>query len=161
MHSFRFSPILNKGALLTAVEHITNTAVALSERVVGRSYPITSVSVFAHFEEESAYLEKLIYTLGTKVGDTNGPRIRLTKPLTIGRNTISYIRIRRPDFAHPQVGCVDFEVPSYATFAQTHLSKHGAQLKRILRPTYELIEMSDPQYDVTGYILSEPERSYH
>ena len=159
MKSYRFSPITNAEQLNEALAYEVLEASKLCEKVTGELYPIESVSIFAHDEKEYAFLSRLLGTLGASVGENKGPRVTLHEPVVVGSNTVTHLRIRTPDDEHPQVGSNDFKVPDYFVFKSTYLSARPENLKLIVRPGYELIEMFDPTVDVLGYFLSEPERS--
>ena len=159
MQQYRFSPNTSTEQLHEAVVYICNSANSLFSTITNEKVSITSVSVFAHYPNEFEFLKNTVVEMGTFVGDTNGPRVALTQPIVVGENTITHLRIRQSDPYHGQVGCVDFDVPSYAVFKENFLGTHPNNLRLLVRPEYELIECFDPNVDVLGYVLSEPERS--
>ena len=159
MQLYQFSPIESKEKLLEAGEYVVRTTSELMEKVVGATFPISSLTVFSHYEEEFENLKIILESLGDITGDTNGPRVKLHEPRSIGQHTITYLRVRKPDIYRSQVGCVDFDVSDYHQFKSSHLADFPQNLRLIERPDYELIELFDPNHDVLGYILSEPVRS--
>ncbi len=159
MQLYRYSPIANEQVLHEAIAYVAEASSALCRQVVGEVFPITSLTVFAHYPSESICLKKLLLTMGEQVGNTNGPRVALHAPINLGSHTITHLRVREPDPYHAQVGCVDLNVPDYDLFKRDFLATHPNNLRLLVRPEYELIELFDPDADVLGYVLSEPERS--
>ena len=72
----------------------------------------------------------------------------------MGRNTIRYVRIRKPDPYRMQVGCCDLEMDDYFQFKKTYLEPNEEQLRVIERPRYEMIEFHDPDFDIFAYVVS-------
>jgi hypothetical protein len=159
MNLYRFSPIKDGEELLAAVLYVAEHNTQLCRKVLGEELPIRSLSVFAHYDDEYQLLCSMLADMGEAVGDNNGSRVRLREPIMIGEHTITYLRIRRPDADHPQVGCSDFEVPDYQEFKAKNLASHPDNLRLLVRTDYELIEFFDPDFDVLGYVLSDPSRS--
>jgi len=159
MQLYRFSPIKSGQELREVVAYIAEQNSTLCKKVTGDTLPITSLTVFAHYPDEYEYLCSLLETLGKSVGENNGPRVALKEPIKAGAHTVTHLRIRNPDPYRAQVGCNDFEVENYAKFKETYLATHPENLRLLVRPEYELIEFFDPDYDVLGYVLSQPERS--
>jgi len=48
MNVYRFSPIQNEEQLQKAVEYVVERTSALAEKVVGKSFPIRSLTIFSH-----------------------------------------------------------------------------------------------------------------
>lgn len=161
MKLYRFSPIQTKEQLLEAAVYVAEQNAALCKKVIGETLPMTSLTVFAHYPEEYAFLCDLLANMGESVGGNNGPRIRLHEPITAAGQTITHLRIRNPDPYRAQVGCGDFDVSDYAAFKNRQLNAHPSNLRLLVRPDYELIEFFDPDFDVLAYVLSEPDRSTH
>jgi hypothetical protein len=80
--------------------------------------------------------------------------VTLSEPIIVNANTITHLRIRKPDKERPQVGCNDFDVPDYSTFKEQYLPLYPDNLKLIKRPEYEMIEFSHPDYDALSYVVS-------
>ena len=150
---YRFSPIQSKEALLKAVEYVATTTTELAKKVVGEIFPIQSLTIFSHDRLEYEILIKILADLGTPYDENNGPRMTLHQPIVVGNNTITHLRIRKPDPDRPQVGCNDFET-DYDSFKNEYLAKHPDNLRLIKRPTYEMIEFSVPEFDVLAYVVS-------
>lgn len=151
---YRFSPILSKDELFEAIRYIASNITGLCKKTTGEEYPISSLSVFAHYREEFVKLKKILLELGKLDHENNGPFVRLDKPIQLLKNEIRLIRVRKPDPYRMQVGCGDFIIPDYEEFKNKHLKKNENNLRLIKRPEYEMIEFFDPDYDVLAYVLS-------
>lgn len=150
---YRFSPIQSDGALLKAVEYVARTTTLLAEKIVGEPFPIKSLTIFSHDQLEYENLVKILAELGMPYNESNGPRVVLHNPIIAGDNKITHLRIRKPDLERPQVGCNDFET-DYTAFKEQYLDAHPGNLRLIKRPAYEMIELSDPEFDVLAYVVS-------
>lgn len=159
MQLYRFSPIKTKEALLDAMvyEHTASSEMFL--QITGETAPITSLTIFAHYPEEFEMLKMIQATMGRQVGEVLGPRVELHQPLTVNGCEVTHLRIRQPDPYHGQVGSNDYDIPDYEAFKARFLAAKPDNLRLLVRPNYELIEFWHPDFDVTGYVLSEPERS--
>ena len=127
--------------------------------ITGETAPITSLTIFAHYPAEFEILKKIQAEMGTQVGDVLGPRVVLHEPIVVEGGAITHLRIRQPDPYHGQVGSNDYDIADYATFKEKFLAAKPNNLRLLVRPDYELIEFWDPDFDVTGYVLSDPARS--
>ncbi|MBI2545641.1 hypothetical protein HYV81_00490 [Candidatus Woesearchaeota archaeon] len=154
MQLYRFSPIQNKEQLLKAAEYIVTKTSELCKKVIGQSLPISSITIFSHYQDEFEQLKKILLDLGKLHSDNNGPRVALHKPLNLGSNTVTHIRVRKPDPYRMQVGCNDFEVEDYIEFKKNYLPSHPDNLRLINRADYEMIEFFDPDYGVLAYVVS-------
>ena len=159
MKLYRFSPIYDEYGLINAVQYVATASSELCRKVIGEVFPITSLTVMSHYPDEFEYLKTLLSSLGEYVGQIYGPRVRLYSPIVAGIHTITHLRIREPDSYRAHVGSNDYDIPDYATFKNAYLEHCAENLHLIKRPEYEMIEFSDPDFDVLGYVLSEPERS--
>ena len=140
MQLYRFSPIETKEKLLEAVAYVASQTTALCRKILDKEFSITSLTIFAHYASEYEKLTSTLSDLGEFYNDNNGPRIALREPISIGKNSITHLRIRRPDPYRTQVGCNDFNVENYATFKQKYLDTHPHSLRLIERKDYEMIE---------------------
>ena len=153
--SMAIQPIQNKEQLLAAVRYVAEQTSRLAEKVIGKVFPIKikSLTIFAHSEPEFELLTQVQAEMGKPHGYHNGPRVELYEPITVGGNKITHLRIRKPDPERPQVGCNDFET-DYDAFKREYLAKHPGHLRLMKRPEYEMIEFSDPTFDVLAYVVS-------
>lgn len=91
-----FSPIKNKEKLIEAVKYVAEQAKALAKKIVGKSFPIESLTIFSHSEEEFEVLKKIQAQIGEFYNENNGPRVALHEPIVAEENQIKYLRIRQP-----------------------------------------------------------------
>ncbi len=155
MKAFRFSPIENEERLLETVTYIATKTSELCEKIIGKSLPVKSLTVFSHYPDEYEKLTTILFELGTLINENNGPRVVLHKSIAIADNQIDHLRVRIPDIERPQVGCNDFEVENYEAFKTEYLPQYPENLRCIVRPEYEMIEFFHPNYDVLAYIVSD------
>ncbi len=159
MQLYRCSPIDSEAGLREAIAYVADASSQLCKKVTGEVLPITSLTVFSHYPAEFDFLKSLLPTLGTLVGGIFGPRIVLNEPIVAGPHTITHLRIREPDPYRAHVGSNDYDIPDYTAFKETYLAAHPENLRIIPREGYELLEFFDPDFDVLGYVLSDPARS--
>ncbi len=154
MQLYCFSPIKNEKELREAVVYVADKTSDLAKKIIGKTLPISSLTIFAHYPDEFEKLSGMVKTLGNFVNENNGPRVALHEPMKVGENTIIHLRIRKPDPYRMQVGCSDFGVQDYNLFKNEYLFKHSNNLRLIERKDYEMIEFFDPDFDVLAYVVS-------
>ena len=152
--NYRFSPIQNKADLIQAVVYVAEHSSQMCERIIGKTLPIHTLTVFAHTDMEFEQLKSVLAIMGTPYNENNGPRATLHEPITVGSDIVTHLRIRHPDLERPQVGCNDFDIENYEIFKSEYLTKHPENLILIKRPEYEMIEFCHPDFDVLAYIVS-------
>lgn len=140
--------------LIKMVQYVATTTSAMAKKVLGRAFPIHSLTIFAHSPEEYDGLVKMVEKLGVPFNFNNGPRIALRAPINVEGNSITHLRIRKPDSARPQVGCNDFDA-DYSVFKKEFLVKFSQNLRLEVRPQYEMIELFHPAFDVLAYVVSD------
>lgn len=145
--------IENLQELIKVVQTIAFETSAMAQKTLGRTFPITSLTVFSHSDLEYRLLTAHLKNLGEPYNYNNGPRIKLAEPIIAGDNQVAYLRIRKPDIDRPQLGCNDFET-DYELFKKEYLNKYPENLNLIIRPEYEMIELQDDKFDVLAYIVS-------
>ncbi|HEY4523673.1 MAG TPA: hypothetical protein VJK04_02260 [Candidatus Paceibacterota bacterium] len=145
--------IRNQKELIEAVKYIAVKSSEMAQKIVGATFPIKSLTVFAHSATEFELLTGMLPKIGKSYNYNNGPRVELYEPIEVGDNRITHLRIRKPDSERPQVGCNDFET-NYNAFKSKHLSKYPNSMSLITRPEYEMIELHDSGFDVLAYVVS-------
>ena len=146
-------PIQNKEGLIEAVKYVATETSRMAEKIVGKSFPIESLTIFAHSQSEYELLTRILADMGKPYNYNNGPRVELNKPVIVNNNRITQLRIRKPDSERPQVGCNDFKT-DYEIFKMEYLLKHPDNLRLVKRPDYEMIEFHDVNFDVLAYVVS-------
>lgn len=145
--------INNKKELVASVEYVANETSKLAEKIIGKTLPIKSLTIFSHSQEEFELLSGLLEEMGKPFNFNNGPRVELFEPIKVGENSITHLRIRKPDLKRPQIGCNDFET-DYEAFKREYLLKYPDNLVLVKRPEYEMIEFFSPEFDVLAYVVS-------
>jgi hypothetical protein len=145
--------IQNQKELIKAVKYIASETSKMAQKIVGKTFPIKSLTVFAHSQTEFEILTEILAKIGKSYNYNNGPRVELYEPIEVEENRITHLRIRKPDPERPQVGCNDFET-DYETFKSEYLSQYPDNLILIKRPEYEMIELRDKEFDVLAYVVS-------
>lgn len=151
---YRFSPIISEEKLLEAIQYVAQKATSLCKKITGEEFPISSITIFSHYNSEFENLQKILLTLGKVAANNNGPYVRLHSSLQLPNNKLELLRVRQPDPYRMQVGCCDFTVEDYEKFKSLTLPDHPEKLRLIERPDYEMIEFFDPGFDVLAYITS-------
>jgi len=146
--------LYNEEEIAKKVKYVAGQASKLSISIVGVDFPIHSLTIFSHEEKEFENLKNILFEIGQPFNENNGPRVVLNNPISAGKNTITHLRIRKPDTERPQVGCNDFDT-DYYSFKEKYLLKYTNNLKLTQRPDYEMIEFYNPKFDVLAYVVSE------
>lgn len=144
--------IQNQRELIEAVKYVALETSKMAQNIVGNSFPIKSLTIFAHSQPEFELLTEILAKIGKPYNYNNGPRVELYEPIEVGENRITHLRIRKPDLERPQIGCNDFET-DYETFKSEYLLKYPESLKLIKRQD-EMIELHDSEFDVLAYVVS-------
>ncbi|MDD5031866.1 MAG: hypothetical protein PHR36_02350 [Patescibacteria group bacterium] len=146
-------PIRNQKELIEAVKYIASETSKMAQKIVGKRFPINSLTVFAQSQPKFDLLIEILAKIGKPYNYNNGPRVELYEQIKVGENNITYLRIRKPDPERPQIGCNDFET-DYEIFKREYLLKEANNLSLIKRPEYEMIELHDKEFDVLAYVVS-------
>lgn len=146
-------PIQNQEELMKAVKYIASKTSRMIKKIIGKTFPIKSLTVFTHSQSEFELLDEILAKIGKPYNYNNGPRVELYEPIEVGGNYITHLRIRKPDSERPQVGCNDFET-DYEAFKSEYLLKYTNNLNLIKRPEYEMIELRGKEYNVLAYVVS-------
>lgn len=144
--------IENKEELIKVVKYIATETLKLAKKIIRKTFPIKSLTVFAHSQSEYELLTGILAEMGKPHNYNNGPRVELSEPIKVRSNYINYLRVRTPDVERPQIGCNDFEI-NYDDFKKTYLDKYKNKLIFIKRLEYEMIEFRDPDFDVLAYAV--------
>jgi len=146
--------IQNKKELIDAVRYVAVETSKLAKKIVGRSFPIKYLTIFAHSQSEYELLIQILEDMGKPYNYNNGPRVELHESIDVDNDHITHLRIRKPDLKRPQVGCSDFET-DYEVFKSDYLSKHTDNLSLIKRAEYDMIELHDKEFNVLAYVVSD------
>lgn len=155
MLEFRFSPIENKELLLEAVTYTAGRTRELCKGLLGSTFPISSVTIFTHFEDEFDRLSQMLEILGTPYGDTSiTPCIGLYEPILIGNNALTHISLALPDDIHHHVGSATLDILDYDEFKEEHLSAYPENMRLLEEDYREIIEIFDDEFDILARVES-------
>jgi len=146
--------IENQKELIETVKYVVSETTKMVQKIVGKTFSVKSLTVFAHSQPEFELLNEILAKIGKPYNYNNGPRVELYEPIEVGGNRITHLRIRKPDSERPHVGCNDFKT-DYESFKKDYLSDYPDNLRLIKRPEYEMIEFYDPSFDVLAYVVSD------
>ena len=138
------------------VQSLVASACVLSDKhTTERGLPVNYVCIFSHTESEYETLLALMYQMEARVAQETamGPVFHVA-PISTVVCDVNLLKIRRPDPKRPQRGDVDFTLPDYQKFKETHLGKPGFDCT--VRPNMEMIELADPVFDVLVYYSHPP-----
>jgi hypothetical protein len=115
MKLYRFSPIKDEATIINAFEHIYTRLLDLKNRTVDEDWPVYTLKLFAHYEDEYEFLFKWINTIGDKddASSKTSYYVKPNKPFIVHGQKIPYLGLRVADPYRYQVGCGDFEVENY------------------------------------------------
>lgn len=144
-----------KKDLLDLIQYIAKTTIDLKNKYIDeKDLPIDYLTIFSHSEDEFNEMKNIASDLGEVIDNNNGPVYRLHRPTKIPTGELKYLRIRHPDSKRPQKGCDDFRVDNYHAFKEKYSAKFKENIKLIVRPEYEMIEIKDSKFDVLVYFPS-------
>ena len=152
--------IENEEAFNEALGYIAEKVGDISLLLTGKRLPVTVLKLFAHNDGEYEALERLVRQHGQKaeVSSGNSFYVDVDSGLMIADTPISLLGVRRPFVDRPQVGCGDYEVDDFPTYA-SELLKKQPQFARQVQNAHRLdmVELWHPDFDVLGYVI--PKRS--
>ncbi len=116
--------------------------------------PVNYACIFSHNEKEFIKLNDAAKNIGRVIRKTQtGPLFRISPIVTVS-GKLELLKIRLPDKTRPEQGDADFTIDNYAKFKSKHITKTGFRL--IEREGYEMIELTDSQFDVRAYFSNPP-----
>lgn len=114
--------------------------------------PIEYLTIFSQSENEFTSLRESLSLLGQETEANNGFKYILKEPLIYQGETMTLVRIRKPDIHRKELGCADliYNESDYQRLRDIALEKG---LDIILRKGYEMIELSDFNINVYAYLV--------
>jgi hypothetical protein len=147
---YRFSPVKNETDLDQVWSYITTELDKLSKEVFNQKLPITTLKIFAHYQEEYDYLHRLISKLGPEAPFNSKTSFYAQVDRKICGTDIKYLGVRIVDPYRLQVGCGDFEVGNFKNLKTENVNKSA--FVRTFRE--DMLEIWHPDYDILGYVVS-------
>ncbi|MFA5051646.1 MAG: hypothetical protein WC544_01120 [Patescibacteria group bacterium] len=106
--------------------------------------------IFTHSDQEYQLLDTEAQSLGSEVKNTEMGKVYLLhEAIETVAGPLRIVKVRKPDPTRPEQGDADFTLADYQAFKAAHLDEPGYKL--ITRPDMEMIELSDPEFDVLAY----------
>ena len=156
MKFYRFSPLQNNEDCTKALEYIQEKLRELSKLIIEEELPINTLKIFAHYEDEYAFLKKWVNSIGTNEdeGSLTSYYVKSHEPMVINDDPIDYVGIRVPDPYRSQVGCGDYVVSNFEEFKAKYLGK-SPYIREKSHQKYQMLELFHPDMDVLGYIVKD------
>ncbi len=146
---------MTRNELQELVRDIVKQACELKNKYTKqRDIPVHYAAIFSHTQEEYEGLLQAGAQLGMVYKETpTGPLYKIESLDTVA-GSLRLLKIRAPDPTRPERGDADFAVKNYPSFKSACESRSGFKL--IQRETFEMIELTDPAFDVRVYFSNPP-----
>ena len=143
------------GNFITTVNYIVRRSTQLKNTYTNvASAPVEFSCIFCQHEEEHKHFTNPIESLGKIVERTkSGFTYLLDKPLVTVAGPLRLVKIRKPDPQRPERGDADFNT-DYNDFKKMY--EGDPKFELIKRETFEMLRLSDPQFDVMACFSSIP-----
>lgn len=141
--------------LVTTIEYIVNRSTKLKNKFINtKTVPIEFACIFCQNEEEYKNFTESIQRLGEIVQNTpSGFTYLLQKPIKTVAGPLRLIKVRKPDPRRPERGDADFNT-DYKNFKKEY--QKDPRFELIKRETFEMLRLSDPNFDVMACFSSTP-----
>jgi hypothetical protein len=147
---YRFSPIESEDTVKSVWEYLSSKLDKLSNLVLNRSLPITTLKIFPHYLKEYDYLHSLISEMGTPATFNSNTSYYSKVDKKINGFDIKYMGVRVVDPYRLHVGCGDYEVEDIEQFKKEFLN--SSPYIRSFRD--DMLEIWHPDLDVLGYVVT-------
>ena len=141
---------MTQNNFISLVQVIVSKAKALNESHTDEiNLPVNYACIFSQSEPEFNELALIASELGAIVQETAmGPVFKISA-IETEAGDLKLLKIRKPDLKRTEKGDADFTLSNYEKFKTRYLGKSGFNL--IKRKEMEMIELSDPKFDVLAY----------
>lgn len=146
---------MNVNELMQFVQEIVEKASKLKDKHTSeKKAPVNYACIFCQSNEQYNGLVAITQKIGTVIKETpKGPLFRIN-PMETVAGKLQLLKIRKPNETRPELGDADFTVSNYPEFKKKYLSQKGFSL--IVRKDIEMIELTDPEFDVRAYFSNPP-----
>lgn len=143
--------------LINTINYIVRRSAELKNTYTGAvAAPVEFACIFCHNEEEYRAFTREIEALGRVVETTpSGYTYLLSKPIATVAGPLRLVKIRRPDPKMTKRGDADFNT-DYKDFKKRY--GRDPKFERVMRPTFEMLRLSDPDFEVMACFSSIPKR---
>lgn len=151
--SERDATIVDK--LIKTVNYIVRRSAELKNTYTDAvAAPVEFACIFCQSEEEYRAFTREIEALGRIVETTpSGYTYLLDKPIATVAGPLRLVKIRKPDPKLTKRGDADFNT-DYVAFKERYGS--DPKFERVIRPTFEMLRLSAPDFDVMACFSSIP-----
>jgi len=138
---------MSENKLIDLIEKIVLKCTELKNKYVEeQNLTADWVCIFSQSDEEYQELNRQANEIGEVIETTEtGLIYKFGKP--------KLLKIRMPDITRPEIGDVDF-ITNYPEFKQKYLDNN--RFKLIVREKFEMIELTDSDFNVRVYFSSIP-----
>ena len=146
---------MNVKNLIKSVQEIVKRANILKDKHTSeKNAPVNYACVFCQTDEQYDSLVALAQEIGKVIEETpTGPLFHI-QPLDTIAGNLQLLKIRKPDATRPELGDADFTVLNYPKFKNKYLPQKGFKL--IVRKNFEMIELTDPKFNIRAYFSNPP-----
>lgn len=146
---------MNMEDLKIKVQNIVERATTLKNKHVDdKNTPVNYACIFSQGKKEYDDLVKVTRKIGNMIKETPTGLLFQISPLKTVSGVLKLLKIRLPDVTRPELGDADFTVSNFSDFKKKYLSKDGFKL--IKREDFEMVELTDPEFDVRAYFSNPP-----
>jgi hypothetical protein len=141
--------------LIKTISYIVNRSTELKNKFTNASTaPVEFACIFCQNGEEYEKFTSSIQTLGKIIQNTpSGFTYLLNEPIKTVAGPLRLVKIRKPDAQRHERGDADFNT-EYKNFKKMYQGNHKFEL--IKRDTFEMLRLSDPEFDVMACFSSVP-----
>jgi hypothetical protein len=139
--------------------HIVSKSVELKNKYTNEiTAKIEFCDIFSKDDEEYRQLTSIINKIGRVVYSTESGKIyKLIKPIRTIAGDLFLVKIRIPDNKFNLRGDADFDT-NYKKFKQVY--KNSLHFELIVREKFEMLRLSDPDFDVMSCFSNIPVRKW-
>lgn len=146
---------MNAEDLKIMVQETVKQACALKDKHTDeKNAHVNYACIFSQNKKDYEELIKSAQNIGTVIKETPTGLLFHVHPIDTVSGKLKLLKIRLPDSARPEKGDADFTVSNYSNFKKKYLSKNGFKL--IHREDFEMIELTDYEFDVRAYFSNPP-----
>jgi hypothetical protein len=137
------------------VNYIVDKSIELKNKYTDeKTAPVEFACIFCQNEDEYQNLDSLVNKLGEVVQKTPSGKIYLlNQAIQTKAGPLKLLKIRKPDPSRKERGDADFNT-SYAAFKEKY--GNNPKFELIKRDTFEMLRLSDPEFDVMSCFSSIP-----
>lgn len=146
---------MNTNELKKVIRSIVEKATILKNKHIPyKETPVNYACIFSQNQEEYEELLETSNKIGKVVEEMDSGMLFRIEPLETVSGFLQILKIRIPDPTRPEKGDADFTIKNFAEFEKEYLHKPG--FKMMKKPTFYMLELMDPEFDVRAYFSNPP-----